>query len=406
MSPKATECLFSQDVRWLSLLVYIRLCQPSQASWSVLLAEENFSPQVRSLIVIFAVSAIETTISLCNWWKWSRFEGLFCQKGIPVLSDVFGQERGVRILKRVAEGHYTSPLLIVGDDGVGKRFAVQQMLKDTFCTESRSQGCTCYDCMQIDQWTHPDVSSIPDFKEASKDKTEISVGSIRDLMSNISAPSIAPFRLLLVDGADHMNHVAANAILKTLEEPPSYIRFILLAQHLNSVLPTIRSRCGIVPFRPLPESLVLPMISKRQSDPTKALVYTRMGEGSVGRSLAYSNGGKLPHRDKVFSILESGARKDLPSVFSILDTLKAELTFTLMVLEQILHDILLVRSTPQSLIHIDLTERIHTLSAKRGVAVWKKLAEGVHSLRAANTSINLQFHIQSLLATSFHGDPT
>jgi DNA polymerase-3 subunit delta' len=302
----------------------------------------------------------------------------------------------------VVEGKYTSPILIVGDEGVGRKFAVRQFLKESFCTETRADGCTCYDCDQIDQWNHPDVSTVPDFHD-KKEGSEIRVEPIRSILQQSPTfPSIAPFRLLLVDGADRMNATAANAILKTLEEPPSHVRFILLAEHLASVLPTIQSRCGIVHFRPLPESFVLTRVSREQSDPTKALVYTRMGEGSVGRSLAYAIGGKLSHRDKVYSMIESGLRKDLPSIFSILETVKADLPLVLRILEQLTHDILMANQVPDRLIHCDLTEGLKKIAGKAGKSTWQKLAQGTHSLRSRlSTSINVQFHVQTLFVETF-----
>ncbi len=129
-----------------------------------------------------------------------------------------------------------------------------------------------------------------------------------------------------------------------------------------------------------------------------------MGEGSVKRSLKFSDGEKLPFRYKVFSLIGAGLRKDLPSIFSILESLKFELPFTLQVLEQLSHDILMARKDSNPLIHLDLAEGLKKIAEQTGAGVWQKLAEGAHTLRfISNPGINLLFQVQTLLVDTFIG---
>src|SRR5580693_1514159 len=161
---------------------------------------------------------------------------------MTLLSDVVGQEDGVRYLRRIVEGRLTAPLLLVGVDGVGRRFSVMQAAKEAFCQLGEAK-CRCIDCTQIDQGAHPDFYclSVPEDKR-------IEVDMIRDLCErSTSTPTQSVYRYIIVDGADRMNTAAANAFLKTLEEPSPQVRFFLLAQSHDSVLPTIQSRCGMVP---------------------------------------------------------------------------------------------------------------------------------------------------------------
>lgn len=326
-----------------------------------------------------------------------------------MLSEVVGQSEGVRFLRRVVERKYSSALLLVGDDGVGRKFSVLQTAKELFCSGTKQPGCDCYDCAQIDMGTHPDFLVVAPEKESR----EIKVSQIRELIENASTfPSIAPLRLILLDGADIMNTEAANALLKTLEEPPAFVRFFLLARRSNRVIGTIRSRCGLVRFRPLSEEFVLSRVLQSPSlsgEPderaTKALVCTRMGEGSVGRAIGYLASNKLGLRDRVCALLDAGLKKDLPSVFSITSSVDKELPLVLRFLEQLLHDVMMVRHSPDRLINSDLAESLRQTSARSSPVTLQRLSMGVRKLneRGPSSRINLQFHLQTLFVETFFG---
>jgi DNA polymerase-3 subunit delta' len=317
-----------------------------------------------------------------------------------VLADVQGQEEGVFFLRQVAERRYTSPLLLIGDEGVGRRYAVQQLARELFCTGTRVRGCECFNCTQLDEGTHPDFVTV-----SPEEDKEILIGQIRELISQTGTfPSIAPLKLFLVDGADRMNSAAANALLKTLEEPPAPARFFLTAEKPSRVIPTIQSRCGRVRFRALPETFVQSTLSALESDSNKALVYARMGEGSVGRAILYWGSGRIGLRDKVFSLIAAGVQGDLPSIFSIVMSIEKELALALRFLEQILHDLLIVRHEPARMINIDLADSIQKMSGKMTRASWSKLTEGTRTLNGRRSlKINLPFHVQTLFVEAFFG---
>ncbi len=318
-----------------------------------------------------------------------------------MLSDVFGQDEGVRFLQRVVDRQYVSPLLLVGPDGTGKRFSVVQTAKELFCTGTKAPGCDCYDCAQIDEGTHPDFLTV-----LPKDGKEMQVGQIRSVIEATSAfPSIATLKLFLLDGVDLMNVASANAFLKTLEEPPSVVRFFLLAQRDSRVIPTIRSRCGLVRFRALPEAVVVSKVSEHEADPAKALVYARMGEGSIGRAIGYCGSAKLALRDKVCALLEAGVRRDLPSAFSLISSIEKELPTGLRFLDQIIHDVLMTRHSPDRIIHVDLIDTLRRIGDKVSVEALHKLSLGARSLGNLSVSsrLNLPFHVQTLFVETFFG---
>lgn len=318
-----------------------------------------------------------------------------------MLSEVVGQEEGVYFLRRVVEGHYTSPLLLVGDEGVGRRFSALHAVKEAFCSGTKEKGCGCIDCLQLDKGIHPDLTVV--LPEGEKD---IGVDVVREIIGQSdNAPVMAPHRMFIIDGADRLTAAAANAFLKTLEEPSPRVRFFLLAESNDRVLPTIRSRCGRVAYRTLPQSFVLSVIQQYESDPAKALVYAMMGEGSVGRSIRYWGSGRLGLRDRVFSLLQLALAGEPATFFPSIDALSKDLPLGLRFLEQILHDVLMAPLDPTRLINSDIAEGIAQVRSAKPLSVWVKLSRGVKGVsdRYRRTRINLAFHVKTLFAETFLG---
>jgi DNA polymerase-3 subunit delta' len=315
-----------------------------------------------------------------------------------VLNLVQGQDEGVRFLRLVVEGKFVSPLLLVGPSGTGKRFAVLQSVREMFCQGTKEDSCTCVSCYQLEKGIHADLTVL------QAGDSDIGVGEIREL-TDLSGqfPYSAPVRVFIVDGADRMTLSAANALLKTLESPPSSVRFFLLAESYGRVIPTIRSRCGLVSFRPLPEAYVLAEIQRFETDPAKALVYSRLGEGSVGRAVQLWGSGRLSLRDKVFSILRSAKGRDLPGVFMSLGELEKDLPLALSFIDLLLHDVIVLEYNPSKVVNTDLVESVKELKVGVPLASWERLR---CSLRDAlskyqRVKINLPFHVKSAFAEHF-----
>lgn len=316
-----------------------------------------------------------------------------------MLIEVLGQDHALPFLRRLGDKNFASPLLLDGEDGTGRRFAAIQATKEALCSGTREPGCVCYDCQHIDHNSHPDVRIIQ--PEGEKD---IGVDIIRDLVEVAQGyPSNSAFRFFIIDGADRLTMGAANAVLKTLEEPPPTSRFILTAENYHEVIPTIRSRCGRVTFGRLPEKTILSVLQRFESDPAKALVHARIADGSIGRAIRYWGSGRLHLRDQVLSLLELGIAGDLSSLFSRIDTIAQGLPLALRFLEQILHDLLIMVHDGTRMINIDVADRLAPIRSTITNASLGKLVSGLRIAQArANVSrINLAFHIKTLFVESF-----
>lgn len=318
-----------------------------------------------------------------------------------MLSDVREQKEGVRFLRRVVEQHLTSPLLLVGDEGVGRRFSVMQATKELFCTGTREDRCPCLDCTQLDKGVHPDYLLF-----APDGDKDIGVEVIRSMLEEIGTqPTGAPYRIVVIDGVDRLTPAAANALLKTLEEPPRLTRFFLLAESQARVIPTIRSRCGLVSYHALSDSLVLSELQRFESDDTKALVYARLSEGSVGRAVRYWGSGRLTLRDTTLSLIRLALGRDVAGLFSAIDAVEKELPQVLRFLTPLLHDLLMVQIDPARIINQDLSDDLAKVGGQASAEVWQQLEAAVRALReqSRSTKLFLSFHVKTLFVQAFQG---
>jgi DNA polymerase-3 subunit delta' len=166
------------------------------------------------------------------------------------LKDIAGQERALRILTGLMQkDRVPSAMLFSGDTGIGKRLAAINYAKAINCLKPEGPDCcdVCSSCKKIDAATHPDVTfTVPE-------KGEIKIDAVRKLEETLFfKPLEGRKKIAVVDDADAMNINAANAFLKTLEEPPHDSLIILISPNPESLPATIRSRCIAVRFYPLP----------------------------------------------------------------------------------------------------------------------------------------------------------
>lgn len=144
-------------------------------------------------------------------------------------------------------------LMVAGPQGVGKRLLVDQLARGLLCPGSLSDGSACGhcpDCRLLAVGTHPDLLRVAPDPEVKSG--EISVEAIRELSERATLTGGRGGRVLvIIDPADRMSGAAANALLKTLEEPPGSVVLCLIVEQPGRLPATVRSRCLLV-RQPLP----------------------------------------------------------------------------------------------------------------------------------------------------------
>ena len=199
---------------------------------------------------------------------------------------------------------------------------------------------------QVRALSHPGLLVLrrPYDAKAKRFKTEIPVDEVRRLRSflNLTAAE-GQYRVVLIDTADDLNASAANAVLKSLEEPPSRTVFILLSSSPGRLLPTIRSRCRTLDLSPLPPDMlkraVVQAISASGEDVTASvpsgddwLLLERLAGGSVRRALTLHTGGGLELQRRLEAFMSSLPNIDWTGVHTLADevsSVAAETKFNL-----------------------------------------------------------------------------
>jgi DNA polymerase-3 subunit delta' len=176
--------------------------------------------------------------------------------------DIRGHDDVARRMGRlIAKGRLASTYLFVGPEGIGKRHFAQRLAECLLC-EVRDDALLdrcgdCEACRLTAAGTHPDLDIVQRRDDRQELTLDLFIGdrnhrNQEGLCHRLAlAPVLGRRRIAIIDDADYFNEESANALLKTLEEPPPRALVILVGTAANRQLPTIRSRCQIVRFRSL-----------------------------------------------------------------------------------------------------------------------------------------------------------
>lgn len=218
---------------------------------------------------------------------------------MAAFSGIKGHSRPIGILQRaLATDHVHHAYLFTGPEGVGKGMVAQAFARALNCVgPPDARPCeACTHCTRAVEGNHPDMRVIrPD---TSKARPIIKIEVVRDLLRQVHyRPYEARRRVIVVDDAEAMTEEAANAMLKTLEEPTGETIFILVTARSRQLLTTIISRCQLVRFAPLPRELVRShLVAEAGMEEGLAEVCAAFCEGSIGSALALGGEGVLEAR--------------------------------------------------------------------------------------------------------------
>ena len=158
--------------------------------------------------------------------------------------DVAGQEHVTKTLQNaIKENRIAHAYLFAGPRGTGKTTIAKLLAKAINCTGDHVPCNQCENCQAITAGSHPDVIEI----DAASNN---GVDEVRDLIDKVKyAPIKAQYKVYIIDEVHMMSSGAFNALLKTLEEPPAHVVFILATTEPHKILPTIISRCQRFDFK-------------------------------------------------------------------------------------------------------------------------------------------------------------
>lgn len=228
-----------------------------------------------------------------------------------------------------ASGRMHHAWLLAGPDGVGKRAFALAMARMVLADARGMDVPGDHPAARLlAAGSHPDFRVVEPGLTARGDRraSVIAVDEIRAMQAVLHlAPSMAPWRVVLVDPADAMHAPSANALLKSLEEPPPRTLFLLVSHAPGRLLPTIRSRCRRLRFAPLvPEATRALLAQARPGDgPDELDRLARLAEGAPGRALRLAELDAAALADALDVIARAGPGRAQPHALALARQLSA-----------------------------------------------------------------------------------
>ena len=225
--------------------------------------------------------------------------------------EIYGHERQIAILKKaIAQKRVGHAYLFSGINGTGKRTLAGEFAKALNCerADTLHDACEkCSSCLKARHASHADIISI------AAEGQFIRINAIREIQERMKfKPLEGGWRAVIIDDADKMNDHAANALLKTLEEPSAANILILVSSRPYSLPATIISRCRHMRFNPLPAIAVSRFLGEQRGmDRQKASLLAGLSGGSIGKALELDQEDIAAYRAEIMQLLMK-ARKDDP----------------------------------------------------------------------------------------------
>ena len=303
--------------------------------------------------------------------------------------------------KAVLDKQLSHSYIFEGPYGVGKNTFALELAKFILCENKKQDGpCNeCQSCHMIDAGTHPDVIHI------GKDTKVTKVETIRENI--VREMEIKPYqsehKIIIVKAADSISVQGQNAMLKTIEEPPSYGIVILICENIASLLPTIKSRCIVVRFNPITMEQMGEYLTHRGITGIKQEVYEKLSDGSIGVvNDIMQDETYMEIRKQSVEYLQ---RLDRAQVMEIYDIVK-EITDQKEEIERILQfwlfwyrDIAIVKATnSENLYYKDYQQQLLDMAYK---LTYNKVSQNIESIKGAildiKQNIYSTFVIENLL---------
>src|SRR5512140_453633 len=222
-------------------------------------------------------------------------------------NEIYGHAKQIGILKgAMAKDRIAHAYLFYGMEGIGKRTVASVFARALTC-EGETPPCdVCASCQKAERKNHPDIITI------AAEGQFIKIGAVKELQEQMTfGRREGRLRVFILAEADRMNAAAANALLKTLEEPSAGNILLLTTSRPHALPVTILSRCQHLRFTPLPRHAVDRYLREKESlDGEAAAVLAASSGGSIGRALEMKRDDWLSVRNEIIEHLSEDAAAD------------------------------------------------------------------------------------------------
>jgi len=318
--------------------------------------------------------------------------------------NLIGHEWAVDMLKKhVTNGTTRHAYLFAGPPGLGRRSLALRFAQALNCQTPIDAGIpcgTCRNCKQIDAMQHPDLAVV----QAESEGGSLKVDQIRDTRRSLTLkPYVANYRVALFLRFQQANDNAANALLKTLEEAPSYVVLILTADNPEQLLPTIVSRCEVLRLRPLKIEEVQKESENRGIEPGQAKLIAHISGGRFGYALRLiGSESLLEKRDQRLNDLLTLIPASRVEKFAYADKLardKESMRQAILIWLSYWRDVMLRTARAESpLVNVDRNMEIEDLADRMDLSSARRVVSGLeNTLEKMERNVNPRLLAEVLL---------
>ena len=300
--------------------------------------------------------------------------------------NIKGQEFAKKyMINSINKGKINHAYMFEGIEGIGK---------ETFA----------YDLAKILLET-PHLENAPDCIRVKPEGNSIKIVQIRNLQSDIVIKPHKKYKIYIIDKAEKMTLEAQNALLKTLEEPPEYAIIILVTNNKEGLLPTIRSRCEIVKFTPIPFIEIKNYLINQGIEPNRANLLSSFSRGSMKKALELASSNEFYEmKENVQKYIETILSKNMVEILDIptqIEQYKGEIINVLDMMINYFRDIMICKEhvNKSMIINADKLVFIQNMSSKITYSQVSKIIDIIEDTKIkikGNCNFNVSIQVMSL----------
>ena len=320
--------------------------------------------------------------------------------------DVVGHKDIIQYLHNaISEDRVSHAYILNGERGSGKKLLARLFAMTLLCEEHGPEPCNhCHSCKQAESGNHPDIIFVSHEKP-----NVIGVDDIREQINDTIQirPYSANYKIYIVDEAEKMTVQAQNALLKTIEEPPSYAVIILITTNQEAFLPTILSRCVQMKLKPLKDFTIKSYLTQNLHIAEKdADICAAFARGNLGKAIHLASSDEFKELfQKVMVLVKNVGTMDISMLLDCIREMKEQnfdIGEVLDLMQLWYRDVLMFKVTKDMslLIFKDEYKMINETGEKVDYAGLEAILAAIDTARTRlNANVNMELAMELLLLT-------
>ena len=325
---------------------------------------------------------------------------------ITGFEEILGNEMVKDHVKKAIANHKIShAYILTGEAGMGRKSIANAFAMTLLCEKGGSEPCmSCHSCKQVMSGNHPDLIYVTHEKPGS-----IGVDDVREQINDtiMIRPYSSYYKIYIVDEAEKMTVQAQNALLKTIEEPPSYAVIILITTNQEAFLPTILSRCVQMKLKPLKDFTIKSYLTQNLHIAEKdADICAAFARGNLGKAIHLASSDEFRELfQKVMVLVKNVGTMDISMLLDCIREMKEQnfdIGEVLDLMQLWYRDVLMFKVTKDMnlLIFKDEYKMINETGEKVDYAGLEAILAAIDTARTRlNANVNMELAMELLLLT-------